>query len=963
MNKQNFISFLNYEKSHTKWALKEKGVGFAVGKNKDDCPRLRSKGQLYAVATECRGNPVRSVRKSTTAKVQKKTPNITLKPIGKSELIGGNTFSYSGVQKNGVERYFNKKGSVLLFYPKVKKWALHEKGIGQAIGNAGETCPILKKNGKMYAFSVSCVPWKSEMKTKDWWQKRQNQSKAVNKKSVTKKKTASNKKSKKNKKSPKKEKKSKKSKPQKKSVTLKPVGKKAIVGGNKFKSAGVRKDGAKKFSNGQSELLFYPKDKKWSLKEKGLGWASGKKGEMCPKLVRKGKLYATSTKCVPKKKKTPNKKSKKKSTKKSKKKKTKKQPSKKVSKKSKKTKSPKKSFITLKPVGKKAIVGGNKFKSAGVRKDGAKKYSNGKSKLLFYPKDKKWALKEKGLGWASSKKGEMCPKLVRKGKLYATSTKCVPKKKKTPNKKSKKKSTKKSKKKKTKKQPSKKVSKKSKKTKSPKKSFITLKPVGKKAIVGGNKFKSAGVRKDGAKKYSNGKSKLLFYPKDKKWALKEKGLGWASSKKGKMCPTLSRKGKLYATSTKCVPKKTKKKKTTSKKSKKKATKKSKKSKAKKKPSITLKPIGKKSIVGGNKFKFTGLRKDGAKKYSNGKSELLFYPKDKKWSLKEKGIGWASGKKGQLCPTLLRKGKLYATSTKCSPKKKKAKKTTKKSSKKRVAKKSKKSKAQKKSFVTLKPVGKKAIFGGNKFKSAGVRKDGTKKYSNGKSVLLFYPKDKKWALKEKGLGWATGKKGQMCPTLSRKGKLYATSTECVPKNKNISSKKGKKIAKRTSKKSKKSKSKNKSFITLKPVGKKSIVGGNVFKSAGIRKDGVRKYTNGKSELLFYPNDKKWSLKEKGIGWASGKKGQMCPTLSRKGKLYATSTRCVINDKKSSKKSSKKNKKTKTKYPKTNVTKIVKLKPVPKYQIDGGNTFKFQKVRKDGILKYSNGKAKLIVSQFF
>ncbi len=723
MNKQNFISFLNYEKSHTKWALKEKGVGFAVGKNKDDCPRLRSKGQLYAVATECRGNPVRSVRKSTTAKVQKKTPNITLKPIGKSELIGGNTFSYSGVQKNGVERYFNKKGSLLLFYPKVKKWALHEKGIGQAIGNAGETCPILKKNGKMYAFSVSCVPWKSEMKTKDWWQKRQNQSKAANKKSVTKKKTTSNKKSKKNKKSPNKEKKSKKSKPQKKSVTLKPVGKKAIVGGNKFKSAGVRKDGAKKFSNGQSELLFYPKDKKWSLKEKGLGWASGKKGEMCPKLVRKGKLYATSTKCVPKKKKTQNKKSKKKSTKKSKKKKTKKQPSKKVSKKSKKTKSPKKSFITLKPVGKKAIVGGNKFKSAGVRKDGAKKYSNGKSELLFYPKDKKWALKEKGLGWASSKKG-------------------------------------------------------------------------------------------------------------------------------KMCPTLSRKGKLYATSTKCVPKKTKKKKTTSKKSKKKATKKSKKSKAKKKPSITLKPIGKKSIVGGNKFKFTGLRKDGAKKYSNGKS-----------------------------------------------------------------------------------------------------------------VLLFYAKDKKWALKEKGLGWATGKKGQMCPTLSRKGKLYATSTKCVPKNKNISSKKGKKIAKRTSKKSKKSKSKNKSFITLKPVGKKSIVGGNVFKSAGIRKDGVRKYTNGKSELLFYPKDKKWSLKEKGIGWASGKKGQMCPTLSRKGKLYATSTRCVINDKKSSKKSSKKNKKTKTNYPKTNVTKIVKLKPVPKYQIDGGNTFKFQKVRKDGILKYSNGKAKLIVSQFF
>jgi len=304
-----------------------------------------------------------------------------------------------------------------------------------------------------------------------------------------------------------------------------------------------------------------------------------------------------------------------------------------------------------------------------------------------------------------------------------------------------------------------------------------LKPVGKKEIVGGNKFKSASVGKDGVEKYSNGKSELLFFPKDKKWALKEKGLGWALSKKGKVCPTLSRKGKIYATSSECVAKKT-----TSKKSKKKATKKSKKPKAKKQPSIILKPIGKESIVGGNKFIFTGSRKDDAKKYSNGKSKLLFYPKDKKWALKEKGVGWASGKKGQMCPTLSRKGKLYATSIKCVPKNKNISSKKNKKIAKKTSKKSKKSKAKKQSFITLKPIGKKSIVGGNKFKSAGVRKDGTKKYSNGKSVLLFYPKDKKWALKEKGLGWASGKKDQLCPTLSRKGKLYATSTKCIPKKK-------------------------------------------------------------------------------------------------------------------------------------------------------------------------------------
>jgi len=298
--------------------------------------------------------------------------------------------------------------------------------------------------------------------------------------------------------------------------------------------------------------------------------------------------------------------------------------------------------------------------------------------------------------------------------------------------------------------------KKSQKSKAKKQSFITLKPVGKKEIVGGNKFKSASVGKDGVEKYSNGKSELLFFPKDKKWALKEKGLGWALSKKGKVCPTLSRKGKIYATSSECVAKKT-----TSKKSKKKATKKSKKPKAKKQPSIILKPIGKESIVGGNKFIFTGSRKDDAKKYSNGKSKLLFYPKDKKWALKEKYGGWAVGKKGVLCPKLSKKGKLYATSKQCltSPSKKEATKS-----------------AQTKTSVTLKPIGKK-LKGGNTFKLTGIRKDGALNYSNGQSKLLFYPKNKKWALKEKGRGWAVGKSGVTCPVLTKKGKPYAFSTSC------------------------------------------------------------------------------------------------------------------------------------------------------------------------------------------
>jgi len=555
-------------------------------KNKDDCPRLRSKGQLYAVATECRGNPVRSVRKSTTANVQKKTPNITLKPIGKSELIGGNTFSYSGVQKNGAERYVNKKGSSLLFYPKIKKWVMIEYGIGLAIGNEGEKCPILKKNDKVYALSVSCVRRKSKMKTKDSSQKRRNQSKADKKKSVT-----------------------------KKSITKK-----------------------KKPSNKKSK-------KKMSLEEK----------EENEKVIEEKKRKKAQNQ----------------------------------------SKADKKKSVTKKSVTKKSVTKKKK------------------------PSNKK------------SKKNKKSPKHEKK----------------------------------------------SQKSKAKKQSFITLKPVGKKEIVGGNKFKSASVGKDGVEKYSNGKSELLFFPKDKKWALKEKGLGWALSKKGKVCPTLSRKGKIYATSSECVAKKT-----TSKKSKKKATKKSKKPKAKKQPSIILKPIGKESIVGGNKFIFTGSRKDDAKKYSNGKSKLLFYPKDKKWALKEKGVGWASGKKGQMCPTLSRKGKLYATSIKCVPKNKNISSKKNKKIAKKTSKKSKKSKAKKQSFITLKPIGKKSIVGGNKFKSAGVRKDGTKKYSNGKSVLLFYPKDKKWALKEKGLGWASGKKDQLCPTLSRKGKLYATSTKCIPKKK-------------------------------------------------------------------------------------------------------------------------------------------------------------------------------------
>ncbi|CBY40108.1 unnamed protein product, partial [Oikopleura dioica] len=290
--------------------------------------------------------------------------------------------------------------------------------------------------------------------------------------------------------------------------------------------------------------------------------------------------------------------------------------------------------------------------------------------------------------------------------------------------------------------------------------------------------------------------------------------------------------------------------------------------------ITLKPTGKSGIKGGNKFKFETTRKDGALVYSNGQSQLLFYPKDKKWALKEKYGGWAVGEKGVLCPKLSKKGKLYATSKQCltSPSKKEA----------TIS-------AQTKTSVTLKPIGKK-LKGGNTFKLTGIRKDGVLNYSNGQSKLLFYPKNKKWALKEKGRGWAVGKPGAACPVLTKKGKPYAFSKNC-------------KTTRKTSKKSKKL-SKKVSFdriINLKPVGKKNIIGGNKFNSAGTRKDGVTQYSNGKSKLLFYPKNKKWALKEKGRGWAVGKSGVTCPVLTKKGKPYAFSTSC-----KSAKAASKKSK---------------------------------------------------------
>ena len=280
-----------------------------------------------------------------------------------------------------------------------------------------------------------------------------------------------------------------------------------------------------------------------------------------------------------------------------------------------------------------------------------------------------------------------------------------------------------------------------------------------------------------------------------------------------ICPAFKKKGKIIAEFNDCSnPKinskeKSKKSKNKSKKSRK--TKKSSKKKSSVAPrsSITLKPAGKSAIKGGNTFKFVQTRKDGVLSYSNGKSQLLFYPKDKKWALKEKEGGWAVGKNGDLCPKLSRKRKLYATSKQCltSPSKTKAKKSkknkklTKKSkknkkwSKQLKRKTSKKSKKQSKkvSFgrtISLKTVGKKSIVGGNKFWSAGTRKDGAKQYKNKKSLLLFYPKNKKWALKEKGRGWAVGKPGALCPVLTKNGKPYAFSTSC--KAKKVSSKKGK-----------------------------------------------------------------------------------------------------------------------------------------------------------------------------
>ncbi|CAG5085778.1 Oidioi.mRNA.OKI2018_I69.PAR.g11005.t1.cds [Oikopleura dioica] len=836
------------------------------------------------------------------------------------------------------------------------------------------------------------------------------------------------------------------------SITFKPTGKNVIVGGNTFAFKGIRRDGNHKYSNGRSYLVFNPKFKHWSLNNVGKGWASGKTGETCPILKFRGKLFAVGTKCSLPKKKT-KKKPVKKPTKKTKSKKQsplkkKKSP---ITKKSKVKKSKlNKKPITLKPTGKKVIVGGNTFKFEGIRRDGVQKFFNGKSRLLFYPKVKQWSLRNKGKGWASGQKGVTCPILRFRGKLFAVGTECsLPKKKPAtkkptkqtkqkkgskkqspPKKKTHKKSSRTKKNKSKPAKPEKREQKKSKRAQ--KKPSITLKPAGETRIDGGNNFKFKGIRKDGVHKYVNGKSRLLFYPKTKAWALAEKQ-GWAIGKRGDSCPKLKRRGKLVATFADCSEKASKKPppKTLKNQNKPKKSKPSKKSPPKK---IVLKPTGKNKIVGGNTFGFEKIRKDGNHKYVNGNSYMLFHPKVKKWSLKIRGKGWAIGKKGESCPILKFRGKLFAVGSECSVKSSSKKKSTKKN-KPANSKQARKSLPKKKS-ITLKPTGNNEINEGNTFKFKGIRRDGQHKYVNGKSYLLFNPKAKQWSLNNVGKGWASGKAGELCPKLKFRGKLFAAGTECsvessskkkaskksAKKNRPTNSKQATKKPKSSSEKntSKKSTKKNKpantkqvrkslpkkKSITLKPTGNNEITGGNTFKFKGIRRDGNHKYVNSKSYLLFNPKAKQWSLNNKGKGWASGKAGEVCPILKFRGKLFAVGTECSLPKKKTKKKPVKRpNKKNKSKKqspvkkkkspitkkskvkkskqarkkPKSSskkktfkkqtkknnqkqnkiaipngVKKVLKLETVGGYKIEGGNVFNFKKTRSDGTIVYFNDK---------
>ncbi|CAG5091673.1 Oidioi.mRNA.OKI2018_I69.PAR.g13191.t1.cds [Oikopleura dioica] len=83
---------------------------------------------------------------------------INLEPTGENKIHGGKRFAYKGTRNDGVFKYVNSGGSRLLFYPKTKKWALHDSETKLwAKDISDDICAIdLHLRGNPFAFGTAC---------------------------------------------------------------------------------------------------------------------------------------------------------------------------------------------------------------------------------------------------------------------------------------------------------------------------------------------------------------------------------------------------------------------------------------------------------------------------------------------------------------------------------------------------------------------------------------------------------------------------------------------------------------------------------------------------------------------------------------------------------------------------------------------------------------------------------------